>query len=448
MRCIVLIAAMLGIIPLYAQMPVYGADSLMRHYRQKADALMVGHASIRDWFEINLYGIRIYSEPDGEQAKVPVVEYSVTWQELPVYKRMMNNESRSAAMEIMLAKGAQGFAPAVQKAYSKPLTKDGSDEQLPLKPLAGLRIAIDPGHIAGDTAEGRLEQKFIKMNVPVTAGAHDSVAVAFAEGQLTWQTAVLLAERLRQLGAKVMITRKGPGLTAFGKTFLQWKNEDYQRTLDSMLLTDPKNQNLKDLKSGRMKEDRSRFRFVFRDAELRKRADLINGFRPDLTVVIHYNVDETNAPWSRPTTRNFSMLFVPGAFQENELSESEERFDFLRLLLLDDMERSIEVSGKVAAHFRDELKVPLATVADAAYLATSCKRTAAEGVYARNLSMTRLVHGPVVYGETLYQDHFAEALLLGKQSVTDSISQLPASPRVIEVADAYCNGIKAYYTGR
>jgi N-acetylmuramoyl-L-alanine amidase len=307
-----------------------------------------------------------------------------------------------------------------------------------MKPLAGYRIAIDPGHIANDTIIGKLEEKFISMNVP--AGT-DSMHVAFAEGQLTWQTAVLLAARLREAGAEVIFTRNGPGMTAFGKTFEQWKQDDYPRTLDSLLKEDPGNQNLKDIRSGKLKGDRAVFRFVFRDAELRKRAEIINAFQPHLTVAIHYNVDESNSPWSRPTNKNFCMLFVPGAFQEGELSDSEKRFDFLRLLLLNDIGQSVAVSTSVGAQFTARLNVKAANASDAGYLRTSCKKTGVQGIYARNLSMTRLVHGPIVFGETLYQDNVNEAAALSNMSITDRISGQQTSKRVMQVADAYFEGI-------
>lgn len=428
----------------YAQLPIYGADSVMKHYSAKADALLVGDSSLHDYFMIDIYGISMYASPDDRKMNKP--EYKVTWQELPLYKRVMREETRESSMNIMLEKAGRAFTPAVQKQYSEPGPSRSNAFHPPAQPLAGMRIVIDPGHVANDTAMGHLEQKYIFLNVPESPNTPlDSIPVAFAEGQLTWQTATLLAVRLRNLGAEVMLTRNAPGMTAFGKTFQQWLKDDYARTLDSMLKADPENQNLKDLKSGKMKEDRSRFRFVFKDAELRKRAEIINEFIPDLTVVIHYNVDETNAPWNKPTTKNFNMLFVPGAFQEGELDDAEKRYDFLRLLLLDDIENSLEVSSRVATHFQDKLQVPLANPSDAGYLSTSCRKTKKQGVYARNLSMTRLVHGTIVYGETLYQDNAAEALALSNMTITDRISGQITSKRVMQVADAYLAGITDWW---
>lgn len=446
MRRILSVTAVLCCQLAVAQMPIYGADSIRRHYKEKADYLMVGDSSLYKLMKIDLYGIELYSRNDGKVPESKTIEYSVRWSELQMYKDIMRNEERSAAMTIMLDKGARNFSPAIQKQYGNGIPSRDTVFHPPQKPLQGIRIVLDPGHVANDTMLGHIEQKFIAMNVPVSANNQlDSVPVAFAEGQLTWQTANVLAAKLRNAGAEVLLTRSGPGMTAFGKTFEQWKREDYLRTLDSLMKVDPENQNLKDLKSGKMKMDRSIFRFVFRDAELRKRSEIINAFKPDLTVVLHYNVDENNAPWSKPTTKNFCMLFVPGSFEAGELATPEDRFDFLRLLLLDDVEESIEVSNFVGEQFKAKLDVPLAGPADATYLSTSCRKTTRQGVYTRNLSMTRLIHGPLVYGETLYQDNKFEARMLADMSITDIQSKQTTSKRVMQVADAYFEGISNWW---
>lgn len=139
------------------------------------------------------------------------------------------------------------------------------------------------------------------------------------------------------------------------------------------------------------------------------------------------------------------MLFVPGAFQEGELADSENRYDFLRLLLLDDIENSIKASGFVAKRFTEKLGVPMANLSDAGYLTSSCCKTRTKGVFGRNLSMTRLVHGTIIYGETLYQDNATEALALNGMTITDRVSGQLTSKRVLQVADAYVAGITDWW---
>ena len=65
------------------------------------------------------------------------------------------------------------------------------------KPLAGLRIAIDPGHIGGKWA--KMEERWFQIGKgkPVT------------EGDMTLRVAKLLEDRLKKLGAEVRLTRTG-----------------------------------------------------------------------------------------------------------------------------------------------------------------------------------------------------------------------------------------------
>src|SRR5947208_7015691 len=63
------------------------------------------------------------------------------------------------------------------------------------KPLAGLKIALDPGHLGGKWA--KMEERWFEVG--------DSMPVQ--EGDLTLRVARLLAPRLRELGAKVGFVR-------------------------------------------------------------------------------------------------------------------------------------------------------------------------------------------------------------------------------------------------
>src|SRR5205085_1335302 len=65
----------------------------------------------------------------------------------------------------------------------------------PSKPLAGLRIALDPGHLGGQWA--KMEERWFKFGdtKPVT------------EGDLTLRVSRMLASRLRKLGATVLFVR-------------------------------------------------------------------------------------------------------------------------------------------------------------------------------------------------------------------------------------------------
>lgn len=420
---------------LHAQMPIFGADSLMKHYTQRTQLLLDRSGALGAHYTIDLFGVSIYADAAAKAAGK--AEYRVSWNELPIYKAILAHAPREEARRIMLEKGNGPFPPEITKTYYQlGAHHDGDFAPTATLPLNGLRIALDPGHFAHDSASSRVEDKYLDFNVAGTGA--DSVCIHFFESKLTWQTATLLALQLRSAGAEVMFTRQY-GVTAFGKTYEQWKKDDYPRTLDSLLKVRPNDANLKKLKLPRLAgDDRLIFRYVFRDVELRKRAELINAFRPDLTVIIHYNVDETNADWKKTTVRNYNMAFTPGSFHSGELSDSEKRFDFLRLMLTEELVNSITFSGAVTRRFESELNVPLATPKDATYLQTSCITTGQPGVYCRNLSLCRLVQGTLVYGETLYQDNAQECKLLMQAAQS---SNPGPDARTFQVAMAYYNGI-------
>ncbi|TND05547.1 MAG: hypothetical protein FD123_3627 [Bacteroidetes bacterium] len=420
---------------LSAQLPVREADSLVKVHTALLKSTLDNKGALKNNYSIDLFGVSMYAGAAQKQKNEP--EYRVNWSELDLYRRVMHFASREEAQAIMLAKKGGSFSPDIVRTYGNMLYA------MPLaptteKPLNGIRIALDPGHMADDLEMGKIEQKFLDFTIRTGSDSTLFIQkVQLVEGRLTWQTAELLKLKLEKAGAIVMITRPGPGLCAFGTSFQDWRKQYYQQTLDSLVKLRGKNDpSISPVLSGKT-DDRSVFRYVFRDVELRKRVELINAFKPDFTLMIHYNVDEKNTDWQKPTAKNFNMCFVGGSYQAGELSDPERRFDFLRQLLSGDMESSISFSGACARQFRDELKVPLAKPADALYLSSSCVKTAEEGVYARNLGLTRLTHGTLVYGETLYQDNKKECLRLMETKPHPEFPQLSVSPRVAQVADAY-----------
>ncbi|HXC06644.1 MAG TPA: hypothetical protein VNZ86_17930, partial [Bacteroidia bacterium] len=75
----------------------------------------------------------------------------------------------------------------------------------------------------------------------------------------------------------------------------------------------------------------------------------------------------------------------------------------------------------------------------------NCLSTSSEGVYCRNLILTRIIHGTLVYGETLYQDNKEESLNLMQETQDDM--GIKTSSRVKQVADSYYQGILDYFRG-
>ncbi len=88
--------------------------------------------------------------------------------------------------------------------------------------------------------------------------------------------------------------------------------------------------------------------------------------------------------------------------------------------------------------FLADLNVKAASTGDATYLSKGCLYAGRKGVFCRNLQLTRYIHGPLVYGETLYQDNLSECLLLNLES--DKLKNV----RVQQADEAYFKGIKEY----
>ncbi len=307
------------------------------------------------------------------------------------------------------------------------------------KPLFGKRIAIDPGHFAGNLIDAKVEQKFIEFIPDSSSILKDTIR--FNEGTLTFQTAELLKQRLEQQGATVFVTRTRQNYTAFNITYQNWFDRKRKKVLDSLLLADniDKKKHLTLIKQPKEKL----FWSFFRDYELAERTRLINDFKPDATVIIHYNVDEKNTDWKKPTTKNYTMAFIAGAMTADNFNKTISKIHFVRLLLSNQLNQSEQLSALSVQAFNKQLQIPIATKNDADYLKNSCLSTPSKGVFCRNLALCRTINSPLVYGETLYQDNINECV---KLNTTDfETNGLKVPKRIYEVTQCYYNALNSYF---
>ena len=404
-------------------------QSKIKYATEKAETYLDKEKALSGYYSIDKEGIKIYSSPQNKAIKKP--EFTVNWLMSDYLDDKIKNYTYQQLFDIYFKTGTFKF-PEGEYPDAVYIKKNPN-----AKKLEGIRIAIDPGHIANDFTMGDLEKKHIIIKGDSINGIKDSIEIA--EGILTFATAQLLKDKLEKEGATVFLTRTADHC-AFGKTFTQWKKSDFKNAVDSLYKIGEFKSSQKQYFLSAKVKDRDIFRVIFRDLELAKRAELINKFKPDYTVLIHFNVDETNSDWKKTTDKNFNMCFVAGAFMKNDLSSKEKRFEFLRLLITDDLEKSIMLSSYVTKQFETELQVQTATILDAKYLIEGCLPTNADGVFCRNLQLPRYIHSPLVYGETLYQDNINECKLLGKE--TDKTK----NKRIQQVAEAYFKGIINFVT--
>ncbi|HSX03567.1 MAG TPA: N-acetylmuramoyl-L-alanine amidase [Rhabdochlamydiaceae bacterium] len=278
--------------------------------------------------------------------------------------------------------------------------------------LSGVKIAIDPGHFGGSYAF--LEERFISIG-----------KIQFDEGTLNLLTALYLKQLLEQEGAIVLLTKERAGKGVFEEDFFDWLKKTPQNWMNKTL--------------------NKIFRNEYNPLDLRARAEKINEFRPDLTVIIHFNSHHAGNEMPSNhfvTDSNYNLVFVPGAFCKDELEQQDARYEFMRLICTNDLKNSFHLSQSILDKFSEILKVPVVEEADDIGYLQKCCIKVEEGIFARNLALTRLIHGPLCYGETLIQNNKDEYKILGKKDF--EIGGIRCSARLKQVAEAYFEGIKSY----
>ncbi|HXC03217.1 MAG TPA: N-acetylmuramoyl-L-alanine amidase, partial [Bacteroidia bacterium] len=393
--------------------------------QHRIDTYLDKNHTLGDFYTISDSGMVLFATPEKKGKNE--YEYFIRWDKLSFFQAAATDTRSKIPFQqrMYLMEHVQSDSTTLPKPHPSNKTK----------PIDGIRIALDPGHTAGTLENGKLEQKYLEIKQDSVNGIPKDVELV--EGQLTMRTALILKKKLEEAGAEVMLTRK-PDETAFGISYAEWKKKYLHQALDSLVKCKSITPQKKTFILTKAK-DKQIFMEVFRDIELRKRADLINDFLPDITVIIHYNVDEKNVDWKKLSDKNYVMTFIGGAMTPAELNKSEKRFEFLRLALCNDLDKSEKLSSCVVQRFSQTLNVPVAAKNDATYLHDNCLTTSSSGVYCRNLILCRIVHSTLVYGETLYQDNREECYRLMQVSDSDP-------GRVQEVAQAYYAGILDYFT--
>lgn len=395
--------------------PTYDAPLLIDTYTKRVNQYLKKSDDVWNHILLNEEGIQIFESFDNKTTQQP--EFTLHWKDLETYKNLLENNPNQAFQWYKTQ--AQNLKATIPASAIDTLKYGDLDKDLPLK---GFRVALDAGHIAGNLPLAKLEGKNIQMRLGKGKGKSKGRKITFFESELNWYTARILQQKLEALGAEVLMTRDAYDKTAFGQTYTEWYAQ-YDTT------PKPRPQLL--------------FHRYFKHEDNKERIAKINAFEPHLTLVIHYNVDANNRPWKRPTKQNASMAFVGGSFMQGELFDTERRFNFLRLLLTQDIERSVEFSKTILNELNKQLAIPtIPPENDQAFLERSSILTSAQGVYARNLALSARIHGTLCYAEPLYQDNEKEVRLLAKRDY--EVDGRKVSSRLSAVADVYFKAIVTY----
>ena len=285
------------------------------------------------------------------------------------------------------------------------------------RPLEGLRIAIDPGHLGG--AWAKMEERWFVV------GNGQPVC----EGDLTLAVARLLKPQLEALGATVSLVRN-----------------------DSEPLTPLRPESLLEQAAAEGGESDTRKlaeRLFYRTAEIRARAELVNhSIKPDLVLCLHFNAESWGDPNS-PTLveRSHCHLLLNGGYTDDELGLVDQRFEMLRKLLQRTHAQESALGADVAAAFYQLTGLP-----PYSYPPDTHNARTVDGnpfLWARNLLANRLYDCPVIFMEPYVMNSQSDYARIqagdyeGQREVAGKMQ--PSIFR--EYANAVTLGLAEYYRG-
>lgn len=298
--------------------------------------------------------------------------------------------------------------------------------------LAGLKIALDPGHIGGEWA--KIEERWFKSG--------DAPPVE--EGEMTLRVAKMLAVKLRALGARVSFVR------ATLEPVTPFRPRDFRETARGILRAGG-NENPPEEFDGPddpLREQSVRWQseiLFYRASEIRQRARRVNAkLRPDIVLCLHFNAeawgDERNPEL---IDRNHLHLLVNGSYLSPELEFDDVRFEMLQRLLNRTHEEELKLADTAAAAMAKRTGLP-----PYQYTTDNVTKVGTTGyVYARNLVATRLYQCPVVYFEPyVMNSHEVFARIqAGDYEGTKLINGVERPSIYREYVDSVVDGLVEYY---
>jgi hypothetical protein len=302
------------------------------------------------------------------------------------------------------------------------------------KPLSGIKIALDPGHLGGKWA--KMEERWFQV------GGSQSVQ----EGDLTLRAARSLAPRLRELGAKVSFVRNSDEPTT------EKRPDDFRVLAKRILIRNGVPQPRADVldPNDPAKEQTVRWQseiLFYRYNEIRRRAARVNfKLHPDLVLCLHFNAEGWGDPNSpNLTDTNHLHLLVNGSYLAEELEFDDERFEMIRRLLSRVYDEELPLADTIAPAMARATGLP-----PYEYPTTnSTTKVGTSGyVYARNLLATRLYRCPVVYCEPYVmnsRDVFAR-VQAGDYEGTRNVNGIERKSVFREYADSVAEGLVDYYS--
>jgi N-acetylmuramoyl-L-alanine amidase len=368
-----------------------------------------------DWSRLAVYQETI-SRPDFERLLSEVFTVGQAWRSL-----IDINETSACIDDGLGGRFILRFAKPGAEAAAPRRWRTGTElPPAPVgRPLDGLHIAIDPGHIGGEWA--MLEERWLLVG--------DGPPVL--EGDMTLLVARLLVPRLEILGARVSLVRENSEpITPLRPESLMVVAADTADAPESP-------QALRKLAE----------RLFYRTAEIRARARVVNEqLKPDLVLCLHFNADAWGDPL-KPTLveRTHFHILLNGAYTDDEVRLADQRFAMLEKLLGRTHDEEAAIGATVAETFAQMTSLP-----PFIYPEGSPNVRPVNGhpfMWARNLLANRLYDCPVIFMEPYVMNSTIDLprLQAGDYDGLREINGMPQPSIFREYADALTAGLAKHY---
>lgn len=299
----------------------------------------------------------------------------------------------------------------------------------PEKPLEGVRIALDAGHIGGELAkmEGRYYTRG-EGTIPVM------------EGEMTLKTAQILKPLLEALGAQVSLVRETdhPLTPLKPEALVQAAQESLRAAHGQGVVFTPE------------QIQRESERLFYRTAEIRARGVRVNkDLRPDMVVCLHFNAEAWGGNPDAPVFSSASHLHViaHGCLSATEFQLDDQRLDTLLRLVQGIPGEEIRLCDAVARSMTAATGLPPFT-----YLGKNARRVNNNPwLWARNLLANRMYHCPVVFTEpwVMNSQEFFDRVQAGDYEGEVMVAGKMRRSVFREYASSVADGLaEAYKTGR
>ncbi len=300
------------------------------------------------------------------------------------------------------------------------------------RPLSGVKIAIDAGHLGG--AWAKMEERFFQLET----------GQPIAEGEMTLKVAQLLAPKLEAMGAKVTLVRRAPGPTTPDRP--ETLRDKAREELQTQGIANPRETYSDPNEPGRGETVQSESELLFyRTSEIRHRADVVNSeIKPDVTVCLHFNAE----PWGDPqhpelSTANHLHVILNGCYSASELRNDDVRFDMLMKLLSRSFPEELGLCTQVAASMAKATGLPPYTYLTGNAISVDNNPY----LWARNLLANRLYRTPVVFIEpyVMNSQNVWERVQAGDYEGEQMVAGAMRKSIYREYADGVAEGLKNYY---